>query len=172
MKNKIIIIVSTIIILLACAFIAVKFINRESEDITQNNDTEQTEITQDDSSEDEEYNEAVITTEYSDVYKGNVDYMSGKAISLRIDAYITDASEYGFQYGYTDNCIKFILDNTDSDDFEIINSYISSTGLYVYDVVSNDHVYSIVEGSSESNVADQHITKEEALEWIADRGYL
>lgn len=172
MKNKIIII-STILILLVCAFIAIKFVT------TTNNDVPEQSIIEDKDTSEQNIIEINTTDstankpdEYSEEYNGTIKYIGTELFSLDVPAYDAEDSEYGFHYGYTDNCIKIVLNTTGASTFEIIQSNERDNGMYVYAVVVNDNAYSIVEDTLGAYIADQHLTKEEALERIADKGYL
>lgn len=167
MKNKIIIIISTIIILLVCVFIAIKFVSNDNTRVESNLATNNTDTKSSDTSD---------TTnkpdEYSEEYNGTVKYIGTELFSLDVPAYDAGDSKYGFHYGYTDNCIKIILADVGSDTFEIIQSNERDDGMYVYAIVVDDNTYSIVEDTLGAYISDQHLTKEEALERIADKGYL
>lgn len=167
MKNKIIIIISIIVILLACAFIAIKFVSNDDIKVEDNSAINDTNIESSDMDTTENKPD-----EYSKEYNGTVKYIGTELFSLDVPAYDAEDSEYGFHYGYTDNCIKIILADVGSDTFEIIQSNERDNGMYVYAVVVNDNTYSIVEDTRGAYVSDQHLTKEEALERIADKGYL
>lgn len=179
MKNKVIIIISTIIILLACAFIAVKFINRETENTTDHTHEEKSETNQEEydyvieETADEEIESGIEDRpdEYIVEYNGIVQYVGESPFSLRVTAYDCTKSKYGFNYGYTDNCISFLYNITGADSFEVLDTDVSNNKYY-YDIVINDHVYSIIETEVDAFVMDQYLTKEEALEKIADKGYL